>query len=465
MKIQDLFTFQGRVSRATYALTGIIGTLIKHNIDRVLAMQMYRQKWGLTNYLIPLVVLNRPNPLTADEKRFLLTMALVAVPFIWVGIAMTLKRLRDAGLPNRLVFPFFIPAVNVVFFLLLCLLPSREDQEMAAKGGWNVLEAYLPNSRWGSAILGAFAGAIFGAILSWVSIALLGGYGFTLFLAIPFFMGYLGAWLYCYREPRSLGECFSVTLASVFLAGAIIVGIAFEGIFCVAMAAPIALPLALLGAYLAFKMQEARNLQPQPHTMLSLLLVIPLLAGAEFWAPAPTPRFKVHTSIEIAAPPEVVWRRMVAFPKIDEPVHWVFRLGMSYPLEARTVGTGLSADRQCVFSTGAFREPILVWDEGKHLAFGVSEEPPLMKEWSPYGDIQVRHLEDHDFKPERADFYLTALPGGRTRLDGWTTYENRMWPGMYWRLWTDEIVHQIHGRVFRHVKKLAEEDARLGARR
>jgi hypothetical protein len=79
-------------------------------------------------------------------------------------------------------------------------------------------------------MLGAFAGAIFGAILSWVSLALLGGYGFTLFLAIPFFMGYLGAWLYCYRAPRSLGECFSVTLLSVFLAGAIIVGIAFEGI-------------------------------------------------------------------------------------------------------------------------------------------------------------------------------------------------------------------------------------------
>jgi hypothetical protein len=94
-----------------------------------------------------------------------------------------------------------------------------------------------------------------------------------------------------------------------------------------------------------------------------------------------------------------------------------------------------------------------------------SEEPALMKEWSPYGDIQVRHLADHDFKPERADFYLAALPGGRRRLDGRTTYENRMWPGMYWRLWTDEIIHQIHGRVFRQEKRLAEEDARSGARR
>jgi uncharacterized membrane protein YhaH (DUF805 family) len=283
MRIQDFFTFQGRVGRATYALTGIVGVLIKHNIDRALAMQMYRQRWALMNYITPLGILNRPYPLSSDEKRFLLTMALVAVPFIWVGVAMTVKRLRDAGVASRLVFLFFIPAVNVVFFLLLCLLPSREEQEMAAKGGWGILETYLPNSKWGSAALGAFAGAISGTVLSLFSIRLFGGYGFILFLAIPFFVGYLAAWLYCYRLPRSFGECCIVALASVFLAGVIIVGIAVEGIFCVAMAAPIVLPLALLGAYLAFKMQEARYLQPQPHTMLSLLLAIPLLAGAEFW--------------------------------------------------------------------------------------------------------------------------------------------------------------------------------------
>ncbi len=462
MKVQDLFTIQGRVSRVAYGLTGIVLTLIKHNLDRVLAMQIHRQTWGLMNYMTPLGMLNQPNPLSSEEKRFLVTMALVAVPFIWVGVVMTVKRLRDAGVTSRLVFLFFIPAVNIVFFLLLCLLPSREDSELAGRGGWGVLETYLPNSKWGSGILGTLAGAIFGTVLTLFSIRVLGNYGFTLFLAIPFFMGYFSAWLHCYRIQRNFDDCAFVALLSVALTALILVGIAVEGVFCILMAAPIAIPLALLGAYLAFKIQEQRY-QLQPHTMLSLLLVIPLLAGAEFRAAAPTPRFRVHTSMEIAAPPEVVWRRIIAFPRIDEPVHWVFRLGMSFPLEARTVGSGLSANRQCIFSTGAFREPILAWDEGKHFAFGVSEEPPLMKEWSPYGEIHVRHLEDHDFKPERADFYLTALPGGRTRLDGWTTYENRMWPGNYWRLWTDEIVRQIHGRVFRHVKRLAEEDARSGA--
>jgi hypothetical protein len=82
-----------------------------------------------------------------------------------------------------------------------------------------------------------------------------------------------------------------------------------------------------------------------------------------------------------------------------------------------------------------------------------------MKEMSPYADIYVRHLGNHDFRLEGADFYLTALANGRTRLDGWTTYQNRMWLGAYWRLWTDAIVNQIHQRVFQHVKALAEAEA------
>jgi hypothetical protein len=87
----------------------------------------------------------------------------------------------------------------------------------------------------------------------------------------------------------------------------------------------------------------------------------------------------------------------------------------------------------------------------------------MMKETSPYGDIHVRHLEDHDFQPERGDFILVRLPGDRTRLEGTTTYQNKMWPAAYWRLWTEAIVHSIHRRVFEHVKRLAESDLRGAA--
>jgi hypothetical protein len=148
---------------------------------------------------------------------------------------------------------------------------------------------------------------------------------------------------------------------------------------------------------------------------------------------------------------------------LTDAKEWPFRLGIAYPIEARLKGEGLTADRECRFSTGNFKEPILAWEPGRHLAFAVAEDPLSMKETSPYGNIQVRHLQDHDFQPERADFVLIALPDGGTRLEGTTTYQNKMWPGAYWRLWTDAIVHSIHRRVFVHVKELSEEDARSHA--
>ena len=158
-------------------------------------------------------------------------------------------------------------------------------------------------------------------------------------------------------------------------------------------------------------------------------------------------------------------KRVIAFPPMAPPTGWPLRLGFAYPIEARLVGEGLTADRQCRFSTGSFKEPILVWEPGRHFAFGVSEEPLLMKETSPYGAIKVRHLEDRDFQPERVDFVITPLPNGNSRLEGTTTYQNKMWPGVYWRIWTDSLIHSIHHRVFAHIKQLSETDERELARR
>lgn len=464
MTLEEMFSMRGRAGRAQYGLTVIFGTLILHNLYRILASALLPTRSAGFGYQYLFTVFSGAHRLPLYDKRALAFLVLVTVPFVWLLVAMTLKRLRDLETTEWFGLLLFVPAVNLLFFLLLCFQPSDEKLEKTERRGGTFLESLLPSTSWGSAVVGALAGAIGGTVLSYVSIAAVGSYGSTLFLGIPFFMGYLAAWLHGFRQKRTTGECLAVAMASIFLAGAFIVGLAFEGIICVAMAVPLAVPLTLLGGALAHMSQKSRHAQAQPAAMLSLLIVIPLLAGAEFWKPAPTPHHVVHSSEEIAAPPHVVWQRIISFPRIEEKPHWILRLGMAYPLEAKTTGAGLSGDRQTAFSTGISREPILAWEEGKHFAFRVAEEPPLMKETSPYGTIHVRHLEDHDFRSGRVDFYLTKLPGERTQLDCWSAYENRMWPGGYWQLWTDEIVRQVQLRVFRHVKKLAEADQRLGAR-
>ena len=52
------------------------------------------------------------------------TLAAVAVPFVWAGVFLTLRRLRDAGLPVWLVALFFVPFLNLLLFLVLCAAPT-----------------------------------------------------------------------------------------------------------------------------------------------------------------------------------------------------------------------------------------------------------------------------------------------------------------------------------------------------
>jgi hypothetical protein len=48
----------------------------------------------------------------------------------------------------------------------------------------------------------------------------------------------------------------------------------------------------------------------------------------------------------------------------------------------------------------------------------------------------------------------------RTLLEGTTWYTNAMWPAAYWSLWSNAMIHAIHGRVLDHIKDVAEAAAR-----
>jgi len=69
--------------------------------------------------------------------------------------------------------------------------------------------------------------------------------------------------------------------------------------------------------------------------------------------------------------------------------------------------------------------------------------------------VHATHLNGY-FRAKQGGFRLSALPGGRTRLEGRTAYEVEMYPQVYWSLYADRIVEAIHLRVLRHIKRLAE---------
>ena len=259
------------------------------------------------------------------------------------------------------------------------------------------------------------------------------------------------------RAPGSLWRAFGAAPAATVLCGVLIVAVALDGAICVLMALPLALPLALAGAYVGWLAR--RGASRPPRTFALALVALPLAMGAEAKVDRPPAHHAVTTSVIVDAPPEAVWRRVVAFPPLPEPRSLHFRAGIAYPRSATISGRGVGAVRRCRFSTGDFVEPITVWDEPRRLAFSVTEQPAPMRELSFWGEVHPPHL-DGFLRSRRGEFRLIPLPGGRTLLRGTTWYENRMWPAPYWRLWSDEIIGSIHERVLAHVARWAEADHR-----
>jgi hypothetical protein len=130
-------------------------------------------------------------------------------------------------------------------------------------------------------------------------------------------------------------------------------------------------------------------------------------------------------------------------------------MGISCPSEARINGQGVGAVRECVFTTGRFIEPITTWDAPRRLAFDVREQPAPMFELTPYRHIHPPHL-DSGIRSLRGEFQLIELAEGRTRLTGRTWYKLDIRPHVYWTIWSDWLIHRIHHRVLRHIKRLAE---------
>jgi hypothetical protein len=290
-----------------------------------------------------------------------------------------------------------------------------------------------------------------------LGVSVLRQYGAGLFVGLPFALGFASAVLHGYHRPRSLATCLGVAVLGTLMLCLMLLAFAVEGALCLFMAAPIMLVLALLGATAGYFVQR-RGLPPQAATTAVALALVaaPLLMGAEWAADTPAPLFEVRSDVDVAAPADVVWRSVVAFSDIPPPTEWLFRAGIAYPLRATIEGRGRGAVRHCVFTTGAFVEPIDVWEEPRLLRFGVVSLPPPMQEWTPYRHVRPPHL-DGFLAAERGEFRLTPLPGGGTRLEGTTWYRHHMWPAAYWRLWSDAIIHRIHLRVLTHIRREAEE--------
>jgi hypothetical protein len=441
--LRTLFGVSDPVSRSTYVAAGVGLAAFKFAVEALVAHGVTGVWITPWEYLSP--VLSVRARAFHGVEWLPWAAALWTLPFLWIGLSMTFRRTVDAGGPAGLAALFFVPYVNYAYLLLLCLLPSRPAAPPRPP-------APPRGQRLKSAGLGIAWSVGIALLMTAASLGVWRSYATVLFLGTPVLMGAASAYVFNHDRIQPPGATLGVACLSVLIAGGGFLVFALEGLVCLLMAAPLAFAGALMGAVIGRAIALGRLAARSE--LIVALLAFPALAGVEGARPSREPA-PVVTAVEIDAPPERVWPHVVAFTELPEPPSWPFRLGIAYPRRASIEGRGPGAVRRCEFSTGAFVEPITVWDEPRRLAFDVVAQPPVLEEWSPYRSIHPPHLDGY-LRSVRGEFRLDPLPGGRTRLRGTTWYHLDVAPAAYWSLWSDALIHAIHRRVLHHVKARAE---------
>jgi uncharacterized membrane protein YhaH (DUF805 family) len=442
------FTFASPVSPRQYLQHGAALMATKYASD-VLIVWLGADRWWMPfDYMSSISTLQRTT--LAEAPSWLMpVLALWTLPFLWAGITLTMRRAIDAGKSPWWALLFFVPWANYAALAAFCALPSRFEGPFADQPPRvrderpKVLMAMLP-------------GLVLGLAMIALSVYALQTYGAALFFATPFGIGAITAWSLNRTASASRGQTTRLVLMTLGLLAALLLGFGREGAVCIAMAAPLAIVLGLMGSAvgrtIALGVHEFRGAFSSAGIGM---LALPAAALLEPRAGTGVILHEVQSSVEIAATPMNVWSQVVAFPPMPEPTAWFFRMGVAYPKYARIEGSGVGAVRYCVFSTGPFVEPITIWEPGRRLAFDVQRAPLPLIELTPFDSIAPPHL--HGFlESRRGEFRLIALPNGHTRLEGSTWYTVRMGPEGYWQLFGDYLIHQIHLRVLEHIKAQAE---------
>jgi uncharacterized membrane protein YhaH (DUF805 family) len=442
-----LFGMKERVSRKPYIRWGLTLFALKYMGEAFAYYLVQNHFLSPISFLSPLLQSRYPGSNFPDW--FIPTLILWSLPFIWIGVGMSIRRAADANLSPWLGILFFVPVLNYILMMGLAIAPSSSSDS------WNAHVSDKKIHRFISPLAVTCVFALCGTLLTWYTTNFLREYAVSLFIGFPLILGLVQGYFLTWSGGTSATRAALHAMLTILLIYLFLLVFALEGLICMLMAFPLSGALAAIGAMFGSRIAKYSNSHSNKGRVpVLLILALPALPLAETNVPK-THHDVVLSTIEIHAEPEKVWPNVVKFSDLPPTHDWLFHLGIAYPIRARIDGQGVGAVRHCEFSTGAFVEPITNWDAPNRLAFTVKYQPQPMKELSFYDHVDAPHLDGY-FRSVNGEFRLTRVGPGMTRLEGRTWYEIDMQPGWYWQFYGRWFIHKIHMRVLSHIKSLSE---------
>lgn len=291
--------------------------------------------------------------------------------------------------------------------------------------------------------------------IGFVSIFFLRDYGWTVFVFLPFLMGFLPSYLASKRLELTKTQCYYLSFSTLFTSMLALIVFGIEGLICITMALPILVVMIWLSAYTGYIINNRKSKLNRAHATIILAFYSLSFLSFDYINEPNEDLVAVKTSIVINAPIEYVWNNMLTFDKVAKTDDFLFKSGFAYPIDATMDGTGVGAVRYAKFTTGSFVEPITVWNEPYLLQFTVASNPGGIIELNPFLRTRPTHLDGY-FKSYKGQFKLERKGKNVTLLEGTNWYKVDVYPQFYWKIWANAIIHKVQRRVLEHIKSESE---------
>jgi len=284
------------------------------------------------------------------------------------------------------------------------------------------------------------------------------GVSLSFLFLVPLGLEILAAALY----PPGLRYPWLYWLASPWISASLllvaVLVLAWEGVICIVMAAPIVMAMATLGGVLVGIAVTARGRRAT--RPLLTCLVLPLALGpAEQYVPTPSEIRTVTTLVDIEADPGTVWKNVVRVRLIEpSELHPGFfeRIGIPRPLEATLSDEAIGGHREARFEGGIlFHERVIEWQPERVLGFTIAVDP---------GSISPTVLDPHvlvggpNFDVLYGRFILEPR-GATTRLHLVSKHRVSTHFNFYTRLWTEAVMRDIQSQICSVIARRASAQA------
>jgi hypothetical protein len=256
---------------------------------------------------------------------------------------------------------------------------------------------------WGTLILLSCSFAIVYQTLRWARL----DRSVAMFVGVPLLLG-----LFCANSRPNGGMGSALKYTTILLC--VVSPVLGEGAVCVLMASPIIYLVVILSVLVGSWLIEKNR-------GVNAIAILPFLYAV--WDARPPEKLPVVTisdSVEMAAPPEVVWETFanLALP-LDQPLPFFLRAGFPGPEQILGEGLFVGAERRVIFENGTIvaRVDAVNFPHSFHVKLSYEEiGHEFFNRWMIL---------------DEATFTLEALPGGRTRVTHQTSYRRMLSPGLY----------------------------------